>query len=162
MISCKNLSNISACKPYFIFDHVEHYYNDISEDALLEMLNRDHQSNQEERTLKMLTHDELQEIKDTSLLNDIEELGFVRQNISALKIQKLIEIFCERNQQDGLFTSCLPVYRDIIVFKEKGKTIGVAKICFSCNQSVIIGSSRNTYSFGQNGEYTLLYELLHQ
>ena len=52
------------------------------------------------------------------------------------------------------------MYRDIIIFKNKGTTVGVAKICFRCDQSSIIGTIANTDEFGMSGDFDRLDKLL--
>ena len=41
---------------------------------------------------------------------------------------------------------CLPVYRDILFFKDHGKTVGFARICLDCDMSNIVGSTKMTDS----------------
>ena len=52
-------------------------------------------------------------------------------------------------------------YRDILVFKKENKTVGVAKVCFGCSQSIITGTKLNTQEFGQSGDYGRLKKLLY-
>ncbi len=55
---------------------------------------------------------------------------------------------------------CLPVFRDILIFKKRHKVIGIVKICFGCEKAVIVGSQANTIGFGQDGDFQKLKKLL--
>ncbi len=108
---------------------------------------------------KLTQHDTL---ADTPIFKNMEKIGFKKTKISSNKFKKLNQIFCERKHEEALYTTCSVIYRDILVFKEKGKIIGVAKICFECDKSVIIGTNNDTEEFGQSGDYGKLYKILHE
>ena len=46
------------------------------------------------------------------------------------------------------------------LYLKQDKIIGIAKICFECGQSYILGSSNDVRDFGSCGEYGVLYEIL--
>ncbi len=95
------------------------------------------------------------------LLADLEKIGYKKNIIGKGNYDKINSIFCERNHKESYATSCIAIYRDILVFKKSNKTIGVAKICFECEQNWIIGTDRNTMEFGMSGDYGKLYDILH-
>jgi len=51
-------------------------------------------------------------------------------------------------------------FRDILVFYKNEKISGITKICFGCNESVLIGTKYNADTFGQCGVYSKLKSFL--
>ena len=149
------------CKPYYQFDAVDHYFIDIDESSLWAMEGKERKSEKETLQLELLVQDTLENLSDTAILMKIEQLGFVKMQVPASKFGELNEIFCKRKHREVLATTCIAVFRDILVFKQSNRTIGTAKICFDCYQSIIAGSQQNTDEFGQSGDYSKLRKLLH-
>lgn len=168
LLSCNNQTdrkNVTqadgwVCKPYFSFDQVEHYYFDITEEAILKIMDKERKSEKEAKQIELLIKHTLNTLSDTIELHNIDEIGYVKQKIAENKFEKLNQIFCERKHKEALAMACIAIYRDILVFKKNGRIIGTAKICFECNQHVITGTSKNTNEFGQSGDYEKLYKLL--
>lgn len=150
-----------TCFSYFDFDKVEHYYFDIDENVLWETEAKNTKSDKEEKQLTLLIQHNPDKLSDSTFLIGLESLDFIKKEIPVERFVKINEIFCERKHQEVLAMSCIAVYRDILIFKKENKTIGFAKVCFSCNQSVIAGTTQNTDEFGQSGDYKKLYKLLH-
>lgn len=169
LVSCNNQtdkknstqSEVSDCKPYFSYDQVEHYYFDITEEDIWKIEEKEKKTKKEEKQLKLLIQNTPDTISDTTALQDIDKIGFVKQEISENKFEKLDQIFCERKHKEAIAMACIAIYRDILVFRKNGKIIGTAKICFECDQNVITGTTKNTEEFGQSGDYGKLYKLLH-
>ena len=168
LLSCNNQTdrkNVTqadgwVCKPYFSFDQVEHYYFDITEEAILKIMDKERKSEKEAKQIELLIKHTLNTLSDTIELHNIDEIGYVKQKIAENKFEKLNQIFCERKHKEALAMAYIAIYRDILVFKKNGRIIGTAKICFECNQHVITGTSKNTNEFGQSGDYEKLYKLL--
>lgn len=146
------------CQPYFSFDQVDHYYYDISESELFEDENM---STKETARYEFLVEDKLNKLSDTIYIKELIKLKFIKNEVQKTKFEALNQIFCERKHTNSYEFSCIPIYRDILVFKDKNKTIGLAKICFECGQSRIVGTTSNTEEFGQSGDYGKLHKLLH-
>ena len=151
----------TICKPYFIYDNVEHYYIDISEGDELQLENKKKKTGSEKKLLDLLIQDSPYTLADTPVLKNIVEIGFIRKDLPTGKLQKIKDLFCERKIIEVLSLTCDAVYRDILIFKQQNNIVGTAKICFKCNQIVIAGTSGETEDFGQSGEFTELYNLLH-
>lgn len=149
------------CKPYFSFDNVEHYYLDISEEKVWEIEERENKTDQEQKQLDLLIQDIPDKLSDTTILKDIEKIGFIKTEIPTDKFELLNRIFCERKHKEAYATACIAVYRDILVFKNENKIIGTTKVCFECDQSIITGTTLDTGEFGQSGDYGKLYKILH-
>ena len=148
------------CKPYFQFDHVDYFSKDFSERALV-TLNLGPRSTGKDTLLNiLLLGPRPKSLSDTTLLKDLLSLGFVKKEVPAEKFASLNRIFCERKRLESVATTCIPVYRDILVFKRDNQIVGTAKICFGCRYHVIAGTDRNTSDFGQPGDYEELKKLL--
>ena len=155
------MSDNIACNHYFKFDKVEHYFLNIEEDKLWKIEEKKTQTEKEKRQLNLLIQHALSKISDTGILKDIDKLDFVKKEVPVDKLKQINEIFCERKHNEVYALACIAIYRDILVFKKENKIIGTAKLCFSCDQSVITGTTLNTEEFGQSGDYKKLFRLLH-
>lgn len=142
---------------YFDFDQVEHYSIEKDDKKLYSLYNKAAPTEMEEYYLNVLDG---YEIKDTTFIDSLKMIGFVKYNVESSKNIQIKEMFKSRYLEQYMSTGCIAIYRDILVFKKASKTIGIAKICFSCYKSSIYGSAVSTESFGQSGEYHELLKLL--
>ncbi|WP_164515265.1 hypothetical protein [Flavobacterium ustbae] len=83
---------------------------------------------------------------------DFEKI-LLRQNYKKSKLnireQKKIEsVFSEKDLPIPDAAACIAEYRDIFIFKKRGRIIGISKICFVCNRFQIIGSKIDVSIFG--------------
>ncbi len=150
-----------TCTPYFDFDKVEHYYLDMNENVLWDTEQKKIKTDKEQKQLTLLIQHKPDKLTDSTFLKGLENFDFVKKEIPVDKFDKINQIFCQRKHKEVLAMACIAVYRDILIFKKENKTIGFAKVCFSCDQSVITGTTQNTDEFGQSGDYKKLYQLLH-
>ncbi|MEO6252993.1 MAG: hypothetical protein ABIO79_06800 [Ferruginibacter sp.] len=160
ILGCNNYKQRS-CDPYFSFDEIEHYYINIEESAVWDILGKEKIAENEKIQFDLLVGSTLQKLSDTTLLENIEKLDFKKTELPVTKFSQVNEIFCEKKHKEVLSTTCEAVYRDILVFKKENKIIGTAKICFGCIKSIIAGTRANTDEFGQSGDYDELFKLLH-
>ena len=93
---------------------------------------------------------------EKSLINN----GFKKTILNKSKYEEINNIFSEQNCLINSASACIPIYRDILIFKKNKKTIGVAKICFDCQMFYIIGTQKNVQDFGANGNFEKLEPLL--
>jgi hypothetical protein len=150
-----------TCTPYFEFDKIEHYYLEIDETVLWDIEEKKIKSNKQEKQLELLLQRTPDKLVDSTMIKELEKLDFVKKDIPTDKFGEINEIFCQRIHTENLHKMCITVYRDILVFKKRNRTIGFAKLCFDCNQNVITGTALNTDEFGQSGDYEKLYKILH-
>ena len=80
--------------------------------------------------------------------------------IDKSKFIEINKIFVEKTVNKSMDYACPADYRDILIFKNKNKTVGIAKICFECFKNQILGTKANTENFGQDGDYEKLEKLL--
>jgi len=87
------------------------------------------------------------EINDSINLNQIEK--YYKKNELNLKALKFIKSYICKTKinLNNDYSECMPIFRDIIIFKKQSKTVGIIKICFDCNLSNIVSSEYNSYLF---------------
>lgn len=153
---------MDSCMPYFNFDEIEHYYLNISEDKAYNPDSVENKTSFQKRKLQFIT--ELYPVNvlelDSVEVKNLEEWGYVKTQLPASQFEDINNVFCERSHDLAQYATCGPVYRDILVFKNNRKIVGVARICFACGMNFITGTKRNTQEFGQSGDYKKLKKLL--
>ena len=97
-------------------------------------------------------------LNDSKFLNNLDSMEL--SVVDSSHFSKIRNIFKEKSCSSIIEKSCIPVYRDILVFYKNNEIIGIAKICFDCNVQHIIGTKEDTSYFGQCGDYDLLNEIL--
>jgi hypothetical protein len=161
IIKSNSEKTIKKCQPYFDFDKIEHYFINADELEVLNIDEKEEKTDSEKKLVALLLESKPNKLSDSLILENIEGIGFTKTEIQESKFQQLNEVFCERKHDELIETACIAVYRDILVFKNKNKIIGIAKICFGCDKNIITGTMSNTTEFGQSGDYRKLYEVLH-
>lgn len=146
---------------YFEYDQIEHYQNEIEEGQIGELY--DNKKKSVKDSLKMGIILDMIPTKLTSevFLKQLESIGYKKTNVDTKKFEKIDEIFTEKKHEIFEVSACVYVYRDILIFKKKSKVIGIAKICFGCGASIILGTKSNTEEFGQSDDYWKLEKLLY-
>jgi hypothetical protein len=160
-MSCKT-KQVNNCKPYFEFDAIEHYSISLSLDEETRLMELDSLSPKELRLNDVLLQSRGTQLTDTSRFINLEDIGFKSRIVDASKFEEINSLFCKKEHKEILATSCIPFYRDILIFRRKGKIVGTAKIFFECWYHVIAGANVNTDDFGQSGDYARLKKLLYQ
>ncbi len=148
--------------PYFDFDNIEHYYINISEDKVYNPDSVQNKTEKQKRRLDILTNSRPLEVLDTLAFSNLERLNFKKNKIEREKFSEIKNIFSNRKHELPEYLACAPIFRDILIFKNQNKIIGVTKICFTCNQKLIIGAPpSSSEAFGQK-DYQILKTILHQ
>lgn len=161
LLSCNNNEKkVKGDLPFFHFDQIDYYYSDISREEETELGNNNERSRQEKALCQILYDRVPVSTLDTLFIKNMAILSFNKRTIDPKLNSKISHLFSLRTSEIQEVTACAPTYRDILIFRKKGKVIGVAKICFSCNQNHIIGARYDSSNFGQNGEYAALYNIL--
>ena len=157
--SNKNLK-IEYGEKFFHYDAVDYYSIYISENDATKLLDKQNSKIEEEKYNIILNDEFPKTINEINFIKDLSSLGFKKSSIKPKKFTDLNQIFVEKSEQDGIVFACIPVFRDLLVFKKNNKITGFAKICFECNQSHIIGSKSDTKNFGQGQDYEKLGKIL--
>lgn len=149
-------------KKFFEYDQIDHYYNNFDDRNFIEL--NDNQSKSELDSIKggVLIGLLPRTIKDSSFIERLPKIDFIRNSISKEKFVKIDSIFIEKTVGESRAFACVHIYRDIFIFRKKNKVIGVAKVCFHCMGNEIIGTNANTENFGQDGDYEKLEKLVRQ
>ena len=148
------------CKPYFQYDEIEHYQIMIDEDKVMDMQEKKHPTKDEKELSDIIIQNSPASIKDSSFLKHLKRLSFKEYKINPKYHDGISAIFCERKHPGAVYAACIAMYRDILVFRREHKICGIAKICFNCGESYILGTKCNTAEFGQSGDYDALYKIL--
>lgn len=150
----------NSCKPYFKFDQVEHYFIKTTDHEYMLLATKKNPTENDSILREVLSLGIFKSLKDTSTVRHLESIGYAKKMVDTNLNDSLSEIFCERKHGSSMMASCIPMYRNIFVFKYQGKTVGLAKICYSCMLSNIVGTKCNTADFGQSGDFERLRNLM--
>ncbi len=170
-LNCKNSENKivntieikSNNLNFFDFDKVEHYYKDIDAgDILVEMqrLETIDKKSEEHNYLNLIGYDYPKDVNDEKFIDNLIKFKFSKVQIEDKFYNELNKLFSFSNCQDDYGLACAPVYRDILVFYKEEKIVGIAKICFECDKSDVIGAKKDASFFGHCGGYGKLYKIL--
>ena len=144
---------------FFDFDEIEYYHSDISMEQISPMYKDENKSEYAERFLNVVEEDYPNNV-DENFSKILKEIGYKKVTVRKEKYAEINKIFSEQTCFSRVETSCIPVYRDILIFKKEKRTIGIAKICFQCLQSHIVGTEKDVFDFGQCGDFENLKKLL--
>ena len=154
------LSCNSKGEKYFEYDESEYYKNEIEEDQIGELYDNQKKSTIDSLKMGVILGEIPNSISSTEFIQHLKSFGYTKSKIDSTKFNKIDEIFTEKSHSELYANACVYIYRDILVFKKKSKIIGIAKMCFGCDASVIVGTKSNTEEFGMSGDYEKLRELL--
>ena len=143
---------------FFDFDAVDLYHTDLGEDGVFDSTG--HIPPSKQMLADVLIGSWPKDLTDISALRSMERIGYEQVKIPKERLHALAELFREKTIGGGYSKACIAEYRDVLIFRNKGKIIGVAKICFGCLQNMIVGTTANTEFFGEDGDYQRLYEIL--
>lgn len=145
-------------KQFFDFDRVIYFSTSVTEEKAEALLTKDNLSNTEKYYIQIISGDYPNSLMvDT---NKLVGLSFNKKNLDKTTFSTLRQVFAIKEPSQGITMSCLPVYRDILVFVYKKKISGIAKICFGCHQHQFLGEKVNTETFGSDTDYSKLGQIL--
>ena len=149
-------------KKFFEYDFIDYYKSDYDEYSILKLEEDKNKSKTDKLKFDVVIGNFPQNITQTYFLETMNKIGYTKQEIPKNKFSEIDKIFIDKTIDENSTYACIAVYRDILVFKNQGTIVGIAKICFSCHQYQIIGTDVNTDNFGQNGDYNKLEIILKQ
>lgn len=156
-INCKN-KNSEKKLELFNFDKVEHYSTE-NKSSIFSSIDKKHYENlneSEKKYLKILENNLPAKNRDTSFVSELQNLNFKKVTSKKSNIKKYKEIFSSEFCNEMQENACAPIYRDIYVFRNNNKIVGIAKICFECE---IIDFSSEKYNWQRFGKCESLKEL---
>ena len=148
---------------YFEFDAVEWHTIEVDEGPLFELLDQPGLSESQQLQIDIIINNKPESIADTASITGLEKIGFTKSVIKdPKKVNAIKEIHREKSHKESVSTSCVAVYRDILILRNQGKIVGVSKICFECHKHQIRGTNAKTWGFGQSGDYGKLARILNE
>ena len=157
------LKKDSEMKSFFDFDKVEYYYNQIDPNILFSNYDKpDYKDKQSDlyKYMQLVEGYYPEKIHQENFINDSLGFGYKKRNINSTDFPMLNTVFSEIKCDESFAMACTPIYRDILIFYNNDKIVGIAKICFGCRQSYIIGTNKDDSEFGQCGGFENLEALL--
>lgn len=146
-------------EPFFVFDKVEHYK--LADSTGIDEFHKyRNNSALDSFRLGVVRNEIPNSLSDSSFIEKLQKIGYSDITVPEEKFQILNEIFSEKKVKNTVDYACVPVYRDILIFKKENKISGIAKICFECLQHRIYGTKKSTEEFGGDGDYQRLDSLL--
>lgn len=166
VIGCGKQSDKQPCQPFFTYDQLDHFHFDISEDSINQLLDDSLRAllpTKASQAVDILISDEEITVADTLRFGQLQELGFVRHNVADTLFARIDQLFCEPPLPEEIelgVSLCIPVYRDVLIFKKHNRIVGFVKLCIDCNQIAIVGTDRYAGAFGYQNEFQQLAAIL--
>ncbi|MBP6695098.1 MAG: hypothetical protein KA161_08210 [Saprospiraceae bacterium] len=157
---CKSLENHSG-KLFFDYDTIHHYSIIMDESQVNELYDLKSASALDSLRYTIILDETPATITDTAFIVNLENIGYKKTTIDTSIYNDINSIFMEKKTEEILGTSCIYIYRDMLIFRKMGEISGMAKICFDCMAHHIVGTEANTEYFGQNGDYARLQKFLY-
>lgn len=154
------MSEIKYGKKFFDYNEIDYYQIETKEDEITELDQNQGKSKIDKLKYDLVIGETPESINDLDFLNYMDKVGYLKKKINPSNFENINKIFVEKPEEEMVVAACVPVFRDILVFKKNGKITGIAKICFSCHQYRMIGTNANTENFGSNNDYSQLGNIL--
>lgn len=146
-------------KPFFDYDELTHYKINITDEDFEKI---DWNKSKNKLLFNILTGFDQKEFKDAVFWKNFDKIEKKQYQVNKKYFEELnSEIFVEK-EGASRGSACVPLFRDILIFKKNSKMIGMARICFKCEINIIEGSTANVESFGQNDQYKRLSKILEE
>ncbi|MBK0369406.1 hypothetical protein [Flavobacterium agrisoli] len=139
--------------PYFVFDQVEHYHTDLTPEQFDSIVINPEKTDKELALFQIINGKIPVSSIDTVFVKNMDILGFSKTEIDSTHFKKINELFSKRDAKKEISATCNSYYKDVLIFRNKDKFIGAAKIDFDCQKSQITGARYNTEDFGASGEF---------
>ncbi|MBP4139487.1 hypothetical protein [Flavobacterium geliluteum] len=147
-------------KPFFTSDKIDHYYLKISDNSLLNVLKGDTIVKDQRKLSMILSGYYPDSISRPNFEYDLLRYNFVKTELSNEKKKEVEKIFTQKDSIQMTFSGCIPMYRDIFVFKTNDSITGIAKVCFGCGVAHFYGTKVDTEGFGIRSELKKLEKII--
>jgi hypothetical protein len=138
-----------VCGPYFEYDQIEHHWIEEMTSHYFTAREKSNKTPLEQRYFDIVWSHKATLPEDSTMFTNLAELGFQQASVALEKFQPINDFFCGRTPNESMVSPvkmCIPSYRDILVFRRYGKMVGVARICFECDQYAVSGQN-NTFIY---------------
>lgn len=147
-------------EPYFQYDTLVHYQSGISSEEISDLYSNAHTKTDAIKH-HVLTQYLPKNLKDTAFLGYMHDIGFKKPLVSPDKFPAIDSIFRVKKSDNLETILCENEFRNVLVFKKKEKIKGIAKICFECEKSHIVGTNKNSSRFGkEDNDFAKLRKIL--
>ena len=147
-------------KKFYDCDKIEHFYLDISEEKVMKLAEIKNRNKGQNNLIDLLVSHYPDSISEPNFEANLLKYKFIKTELSEIKKMEVENIFSKKDSVQTEFSSCLPYYRDIFIFKNKDSIVGIAKVCFGCGVSKFRGSKVNTDGFGLYSELNKLKKII--
>jgi len=131
-------------KIFFDFDEVIHYGIEMYDDAADSLWENENRNSNEELLHNVVNVSDFPaSLNEVNFLSKLTSIGFTKQQISEENLERFHTIFIEDHYGENYETTCIPYFRDLLVFKNQGQMIGFVKLCFDCNVKLFLGTDAN-------------------
>lgn len=154
------IPKIKYGKKFFEYDAIDYYHLEKEDKSVKSLFENKKKSKIDRLKFEVIVNETPDNPQDQDFLNHMDEIGYSKKKIDSTKFEVLNKIFIEKPYEDGTARACIPVYRDILIFKKNNKITDMMKICFNCHQYRIVGTKANTENFGSDGDYLKLWNIL--
>ncbi|KMQ62072.1 hypothetical protein ACM40_07100 [Chryseobacterium sp. BLS98] len=154
------MSEIKYGENFFDYNEIDYYQIETKEGGITELDQNQGKSKIDKLKYDLVIGETPESINDLDFLNYMNKIGYLKKKINPSKFGNINKIFVEKPEEEMMVAACIPVFRDILVFKKSGKVTGIAKICFDCHQYRMIGTDANTENFGSDNDYSQLGNIL--
>ncbi|KUJ52596.1 hypothetical protein [Chryseobacterium sp. JAH] len=145
---------------FFQYDAIDYYHLEKENKSVKSLFENKKKSKIDRLKFEVIVNETPDNLQDQDFLIYMDEIGYSKKKIDSAKFEALNKIFIEKPYEDGTARACIPVYRDILIFKNNDEITGMMKICFNCHQYRILGTKANTDNFGSDGDYLQLWNIL--
>ena len=115
---------------FFEFDEVDYYKSDIDEGEYGDQYDRAQNSKVDKLKFDIVFGDVPESIIDTTFIKSMKKIGYEKKKIDSKDFSSLNEIFIEKYLTTVTSMACIEVFRDVLVFKNKGKGVVLLKFVF--------------------------------
>jgi hypothetical protein len=156
----ENLTAKRELKKFYDSNKIEHYYLDISEEKVMKIAKIKNRNRDQNNLIGLLVSHYPDSISEPNFESNLIKYKFTKTELKGAKKKEVENIFSEKDSAQTEFSSCLPYYRDIFIFKKNDSIVGIAKVCFGCGVSRFLGSKLDTDGFGLPTELEKLEKIL--
>ena len=147
-------------KKFYDSDKIEHFYLDISEENVDKMLRKRNRNEDQNNLIGLLCSFYPKTISEPNFEANLVKYKFVKTELKEKKRKEVEDIFTQKDSAQTEFSSCVPYYRDVFIFKKNDSIVGIAKVCFGCGVSRFLGSKVDTEGFGLPSELEKLKKVI--
>ena len=138
ILSCKQQSYKNKTLD---FEQVTYFHIQIEDQDLFDMASQDRLTALQQFKVDVLLKTAPESLPDTLFIENLEESGFTKNEISREKLSRLKSLFSIENNQPNQVKECINIYRDILNFRTKDEITGLAKICLECEMIYVVNSN---------------------